>query len=87
MSLQESDVREIPDSAETRPKAESPSTSLPPQNKSKYRYDWYQTASDVYLNIMIKGLKRDDVHVQFEDTMVHTLLYSYKYLLLIRIQL
>ena len=48
---------------------ESPKSRSEP-NKSKYRYDWYQTASDVYLNIMIKGLKKDSVHVEFVEKMV-----------------
>lgn len=38
--------------------------------KPKYRHDWYQTPTDVYINIMIKGLKNDDVSVNFEEKMV-----------------
>lgn len=51
------------------PKSPKPESQSEP-NKSKYRYDWYQTASDVFLNIMIKRLKKDSVHVEFEEKRV-----------------
>ena len=34
--------------------------------KPKYRHDWYQTPTDVYINVMIKGLKSEDVSVVIE---------------------
>lgn len=37
--------------------------------KPRYRHDWYQTPTDVYVNVMIKGLKNEDVSVQFEEKM------------------
>lgn len=37
--------------------------------KPKYRHDWYQTPTDVYVNVMIKGLKNEDVSVNFEEKM------------------
>jgi len=44
--------------------AEEP-TPQPP--KPNYRHDWYQTASDVRLNIMIKGLKKEQVTTTCEE--------------------
>ena len=40
-----------------------------PPAKPKYRHDWYQTPTDVYINVMIKGLKNEDVSVHFEAKM------------------
>lgn len=34
------------------------------------RYEWYQTSSDVYIDIMIPNVKEDDVIVRFTDTKV-----------------
>lgn len=34
------------------------------------RYEWYQTSSDVYINIMIPNVKEDDIIVRFTDTKV-----------------
>lgn len=42
-------------------------TAAPPPPKPKYRHDWYQTPTDVYINVMIKGLKNEDVSVHFEE--------------------
>ena len=36
----------------------------------KYRHDWYQTASDVCVNVMVKGLKKEQVQVDFTETTV-----------------
>ena len=61
--------------------AEDQSTATPPdstQNENtqqraeiaappKLRHDWYQTQADVYINIMIKRLKREDVSVKFDE--------------------
>lgn len=41
--------------------------AAPPPAKPKYRHDWYQTPTDVYINVMIKGLKNEDVSVHFEE--------------------
>ena len=52
-------------------KKSEPSSSAPAAPiKPKYRHDWYQTASDVYVNVMIKKLNKDQVHVEFGDTTV-----------------
>ena len=37
--------------------------------KPKYRHDWYQTPTDVYVDVMMKGLKNEDVSVHFEEKM------------------
>lgn len=54
--------------------SEAPSsTSAPSQAtvaKPKYRYDWYQTESDVCINILIKKLKKDNVKVDFQENSV-----------------
>ena len=34
------------------------------------RYEWYQTSSDVYIDIMIPNVKKDDIIVRFTDTKV-----------------
>ena len=31
------------------------------------KHDWYQTQADVYVNVMVKRLKRDDVSVEFGE--------------------
>ena len=50
------------------PREEEPKPAVaPPPAKPKYRHDWYQTPTDVYINIMIKNLKTEDVSVDFEE--------------------
>ena len=44
-----------------------------PPPKPKYRHDWYQTPTDVYINVMIKGLKNEDVFVRFEENMASSM--------------
>ena len=51
---------------EEEPKVVAAAASPP---KPKYRHDWYQTPTDVYINVMIKGLKNEDVSVNFEEKM------------------
>ena len=58
---------------EVKPKengVHSTSGELPKPAKPKYRHDWYQTPTDVYINVMIKGLKSEDVDVKFGEKMV-----------------
>ena len=38
--------------------------------RHKYRYDWYQTETDVCINILIKKLKKENVHVVFQENSV-----------------
>ena len=52
-------------------------SAAPAPAKPKYRYDWYQTASDVYVNVMIKKLSKDQVHIEFGDIMVSPLKVTY----------
>lgn len=47
--------------------AQSSQPPPPPPAAPKVKHDWYQTHSDVYVNVMIKRLKRDDVTVEFTD--------------------
>ena len=55
------------------PKIDTPEQALPSQlapplpAAPKIKHDWYQTHSDVYINVMIKRLKRDDVAVDFTE--------------------
>ena len=39
----------------------------PAPEPPKLKHDWYQTQSDVYVNVMIKRLKREDVRVEFSE--------------------
>ena len=34
------------------------------------RYEWYQTASDVYINVLIKQDAREVVNIEYEDRAV-----------------
>ena len=36
----------------------------------KPKYDWYQTQADVVINIMVKKLRAEDVHVEFAEESV-----------------
>lgn len=36
----------------------------------KPKYEWYQTQADVVINIMVKKLRAEDVHVQFAEESV-----------------
>ena len=45
-----------------------PAAPLPAPMKPKY--EWYQTQADVVINIMIKKLRAEDVHVQFAEQSV-----------------
>ena len=52
------------ETADQNPKLEpTPPASAPP----KIKHDWYQTQSDVYVNVMIKRLMREDVRVEFSE--------------------
>ena len=53
-----------------QPKAKEDPTPVAPPPKPKYRYDWYQTPTDVYINVMIKGLRNEDVSVCFDEKSV-----------------
>ena len=52
---------------------EEPKVAAAPPPKPKYRHDWYQTPTDVYINVMIKGLKNEDVSVHFEEKMASSM--------------
>ena len=56
---------------EAKPKENGTHGEPPKPAKPKYRHDWYQTPTDVYINVMIKGLKDEDVSVNFEEKMVN----------------
>ncbi len=47
----------------------SPVAAVPSPGVS-LRTDWYQTQSDVYLDLMVKSLRREDVEVQFSERTV-----------------
>ncbi|XP_053311443.1 protein SGT1 homolog [Spea bombifrons] len=51
------------------PRPEQPSNQ---QTSSKYKYDWYQTESQVIITVMIKNIQRDDVQVQFSEKKLNT---------------
>ena len=36
----------------------------------KFRHDWYQTESNVCISILIKKVKQENVHVDFQEKMV-----------------
>ena len=38
--------------------------------RCSHRYEWYQTASDVVIEIMIQNVKDDDILVEFTDAKV-----------------
>ena len=38
--------------------------------KCKYRHDWYQTEGDICINILIKKVKKENVHVDFQERKV-----------------
>ena len=55
-----------------QPEATPPSTSTDPTP----RHDWYQTQSDVIIDILAKRLKKEDVVVNFsEKTVSHSLVW------------
>lgn len=56
------------------PKDTSPA---PPVPKPKYRYDWYQTETDVCINILIKKVKKENVEVNFQEKSVRTWRFLY----------
>ncbi|XP_066437571.1 protein SGT1 homolog isoform X2 [Eleutherodactylus coqui] len=37
------------------------------QKTSQYRHDWYQTESQVIVTVMIKNVRKEDVHLQFAE--------------------
>lgn len=55
---------------------EEPKPAAAPPPKPKYRHDWYQTPTDVYINVMIKGLKNEDVSVNFGEKMASLMDHS-----------
>lgn len=57
------------DSSVDEPKATT-TPPLAPAAKPKYRHDWYQTESDVCINILLKKVKKENVHVTFQEKMV-----------------
>lgn len=38
--------------------------------KQKYRYDWYQTDTEVRINILAKKIKEENVHASFHERSV-----------------
>lgn len=66
-STEEDEVK-LKENGTGAPREEEPKPVVaPPPAKPKYRHDWYQTPTDVYINIMIKNLKPEDVSVDFEE--------------------
>ena len=51
----------------TVPDTTSPPEAPLPAAAPPVRHDWYQTQADVYVNVMIKRLKREDVSVEFGE--------------------
>ena len=47
-----------------------PAPSQVTVTKPKYRHDWYQTESDVCINILIKKVKKENVSVDFQEKSV-----------------
>ena len=39
-------------------------------SKLRYKYDWYQTESEIRVNVLIKKLKREDVDANFQENEV-----------------
>ncbi len=37
---------------------------------ANYRHDWYQTETYVCINILIKGMKKEHVHVSYQERLV-----------------
>lgn len=50
--------------------AEVSNVPVPPPPKAKYRYDWYQSESNVFINILIKKLEKENVHVDYQEKSV-----------------
>lgn len=50
--------------------AATPTLPVAPAAKPKFRHDWYQTESDICINILLKKVKRENVHVNFQEKMV-----------------
>ncbi len=48
----------------------STESSPPPPARPKYRHDWYQTESDVRINILIKKVKKENMAVDFQEKSV-----------------
>ena len=55
-----------PDTTQETPQPQQ-STVPPTAQPPRVRHDWYQTQSDVYVNVMIKRLKRENVRVEFGE--------------------
>ncbi len=67
-SAEEDEVKPKENGTGAREQEEEPKpAAAPPPAKPKYRHDWYQTPIDVYINVMIKNLKPEDVSVVFEE--------------------
>lgn len=58
----------VKDSEEATITAPKPPDAPLPAPKPKY--EWYQTQADVVINIMVKKLKAEDVHVEFAEESV-----------------
>ena len=61
-----------PDSTQNDNTQQREEATAPPP--PKLRYDWYQTQADVYINIMIKKLKKEDVSVTFDERRVEVVI-------------
>lgn len=65
-----SEEQQVQETAETKPDTSRPACAQPTEVAAvapKIRHDWYQTQADVYVNVMIKRLKKDDVSVEFGE--------------------
>lgn len=66
-TTQDSTTPDATPGAEKTPQAVA---EAPPVTKPKYRHDWYQTESDICINILIKRVKKENVNVNFQENSV-----------------
>ncbi len=60
--------------------AASGSATMEPAKPPPVKRDWYQTESDVFVNVLAKNLKKEDVSVDFSTDTVTTKLLAWIYL-------
>lgn len=74
MSAESNDDRpqqECSENKDATPGANGEALPRPPAvAKCKYRHDWYQTEGDVCITILIKKMKKENVHVDFQERKV-----------------
>lgn len=50
--------------------SEQPEAPPPAKPVQKYKYDWYQTESEVRINVLIKKIRQENVRVNFQENAV-----------------